>query len=199
MLPTRVVKVLCKVSVSTRLPEMKVTPRMMAKAVRARRSLWARSPLMVTFHMSGPEFLHALEHRVGRGREEVTHHLAVGEEDHPVCVGGAAWVVRHHDNRLAELAHRSAQEVEHLCRRIRVQVAGGLVGEDEVGSIDQCPGTGDPLLLATGHLARSVRQPITDVELLDQVVEPCLVDLCPREIDGQRDVLASGQCGYEIE
>ena len=43
--PNRVVKVPCSVSVSTRVPEMNVTPSTTASAVSASLSLWASSPL----------------------------------------------------------------------------------------------------------------------------------------------------------
>jgi hypothetical protein len=64
--------------------------------------------------------------------------------------------VRHHDDRLAELADRRAQEPEYLGAAGRVEVAGRLVGEDNVRPGDQRPRAGDPLLLAAGQLAGPV-------------------------------------------
>src|ERR1700743_1723364 len=109
MLPKRLLNVLCSVSVRTNVPEMKVTPSTMASAVSPSRSLWASRPLMVTFHMSGPQRPHPLEHRVGGRLVQVADHGAVGQEHHPVGVRGPAGVVGDHDDGLAELADRAAQ------------------------------------------------------------------------------------------
>src|ERR1700722_10904061 len=191
--------VLFKVSVRTKVPAMNVTPRTMESAVSARRSLCASSPLIVTRHMSGPQGPDPLQHGVGRGPREVVDDVAVGQEDHPVGVGGAVGVVGHHDDGLTELGHRTAQEGQHFGRRIRVQVPGGLVGEDEVGPVDQGPGTGTALLLPARQLPRPVGQPVDDAQLVDQVVEPLLVHLAPGQVDGQRDVLGRGEGGDQIE
>src|SRR5580692_5321665 len=114
MLPNSVSNVLCSVSVSTNVPAMNVTPRTMASAVSASRSLWASSPLIVTLHMSGAQVPHPLEHRVGRRVGQLVDDLPVGQEHDPVREGGAVRVVRHHHDRLAELADRAPEEGEHL-------------------------------------------------------------------------------------
>src|SRR6202041_3302884 len=110
MLPNRLLTVLCNVSVRTNVPEMKVTPSTMASAVSPSRSLWASRPLMVTFHMSGPQGPHPLQDGVGGRLLELADHLAVGQEDHPVRVRGPARAVGHHDDRLADVGPRSPQE-----------------------------------------------------------------------------------------
>src|SRR5579863_5475646 len=122
MFPNRLLNVLCKVSVSTNVPEMKVTPSTMASAVRPSRSLWASRPLIVTFHMSGPQGPHALQDGVGGRLLEFAYHLAVGQEYDPVGVRSSARVVGHHDDRLAELGHRAAQEREQVRGGVGVQV-----------------------------------------------------------------------------
>src|SRR5580693_7458799 len=105
MLLNSVVNVLCRVSVRTNVPEMNVTPSTMASAVSPSLSLWASRPLMVTFHMSGPQGPHPLQDRVGRGLAQLAHHGAVVQEDDPVRIRGAPRVVGHHHDRLAELGH----------------------------------------------------------------------------------------------
>src|ERR1700723_671047 len=126
MLLNSVVKVLCRVSVRTNVPEMNVTPSTMASAVSASRSLWASRPLIVTFHMSGPQRPDPLQDGVGGGLVEFAYHLAVGQEDDPVRVCGPARVVGHHDDRLAELGHRAPQERAHVGGGARTEVAGWL-------------------------------------------------------------------------
>ena len=162
---------------------MNITPSTMASAVRASRSLWASSPLIVTFHTSGPQRAHVLENRVRRWAVQLVHDVPVSEEDHPVGVGRAVWIVRDHDDGLPELGDGALEEAQHLLGRVGVEVAGGFVGEDQVGTVDQGPGTGTALLLATRQLTRPMGQAIGDSELIDQVVEPVLVDLLAGQVD----------------
>ena len=160
-----VVKVLCRVSVRMKVPEMNVTPRTMAIAVSARRSLWASSPLRVTFHMSASERPHLFEDRI-RGRIlELAHHGPVGEEEDTIGVSSSPRVVGHHHDRLTQLGDGGPHERQHLGRRVGIEVPGGLVGEDKVRAVDQRPGAGHPLLLPSGHLVGPVEQPVADAEL----------------------------------
>src|ERR1700676_3079895 len=108
MCPNSVVNVAWRVSVSTRVPEMKVTPSTMATAVRASRSLWANSPFRVTLPISAAQLLHPFQHRVDGGRGQFVHHVPVGQEDHPVGVGRSPGVVGDHDDGLVELGDRAA-------------------------------------------------------------------------------------------
>jgi hypothetical protein len=130
---------------------------------------------------------------------ELPHHRPVGQEDDPVRVGGAARVVGHHHDRLPELADRLPQEVQDVGRGVRVEVAGGLVGEDQIGLVDQRPGAGHPLLLAAGELGRAMREPVRDAQLLHQVAEPVAVGLGPGQVSGQGDVLGRGQRRDQVE
>src|SRR5580704_12755171 len=114
MVPNKLSNVLCSVSVRMKVPAMNVTPSTIASAVSASRSLCASSPLIVTFHMSGPQGPHPLEHRVGGRVGELVHDLPVRQEHDPVGEGGPVRVVGHHDDRLAELVDGSPQEAQHL-------------------------------------------------------------------------------------
>src|ERR1700688_1846656 len=114
MFPNSTENVLCKVSVRTNVPEMKVTPRTIANAVSASRSLWASNPLTVTFRTSGAQGPHPIQDRVGGWPVQGAHHGPVGQEDDPVRVRGSSRVMRHHDDRLTELGHRTPQKPQHL-------------------------------------------------------------------------------------
>ena len=70
-----------------------------------------------------------------------------------------------------------------------VEVAGGLVGEDDRRAADQGPGTGDALLLAAGELVGPVVQPVPEADGVDHGVEPGLVDVAPGDVQRQGDVL----------
>src|SRR5581483_403948 len=84
-------------------------------------------------------------------------------------------------------------------RGVRVEVAGGLVGEDQVGPVDQGPGAGDALLLAAGELGRAVREAVGDAQPTDQVAEPLPVDLGPGQVGREGDVLGRGQRRNQVE
>src|SRR4029077_7256744 len=99
MLLNSVVNVLCRVSVRTNVPEMKVTPSTMASTVSPSRSLWASRPPIVTFPISGPHRPLPLWYRISGRLLQLAHHRPVGEEHDPVRVGGPARVMRHHHDR----------------------------------------------------------------------------------------------------
>ena len=92
-----------------------------------------------------------------------------------------------------------AQEGEHLRRGVGVQVAGRLVGEDELGPGDERAGAGDALLLAARQLGGAMVQAVGDAELSHQLREPRLVHRRARQVGRQGDVLRGGQRGDEIE
>ena len=75
-------------------------------------------------------------------------------------MGGGAGVVRHHHDGLAQVVHRLAQEAEDLEARARVEVAGRLVREDQLGSRGERPRAGHALLLAAGELRGTVLEPV---------------------------------------
>src|SRR5215469_11596819 len=178
---------------------MNMTPRTIASAVSARRSLCASRPFRVTLRISARRPPGVLDHGVGGRRGQLPGDLAVAEEDDAVGEGGAARVVRDHDDGLAELGHRPAHEREQLPGRRRVEVARRLVREDEIRPGDERPGAGHPLLLAPGQLCGPVREAIAEVQLVDEEIEPPRVGFPAGEIGRQRDVLAGGEHRHEIE
>ena len=80
-----------------------------------------------------------------------------------------------------------------------VEVAGGLVGEDDLGLRHECARDRDALLLTAGQLRRAVRETITQADRVDDAIEPRLVGLVARERDRQRDVLERGERRDQVE
>ena len=99
----------------------------------------------------------------------------------------------------SKLVDAAPEEAEHLGARARVEVAGGLVGEDDLGSAGQGARTRHPLLLAAGELARAVAQTVAQADRVDDGVEPLLVGLAAGDVQGQRDVLQRGQRRHQVE
>ena len=112
---------------------------------------------------------------------------------------GGAGVVGDHDDRLAELVDRPAHEGQDLGARPAVEVAGGLVGEDDRRAAGERPGHGDPLLLPARQLGRSVVEPLAQVDGADHVVEPAPLGVAAGEGQRQRDVLEGGERRDEVE
>jgi hypothetical protein len=107
----------------------------------------------------GVEGLHAVQHRLRARGPQLVDDPPVGEEHDAVGVGGGDRVVGDHHDGLLVRAHRVAQEAQDLRPRPGVEVAGGLVGEDDLRARDQRPGDRDPLLLPAGELRRPVPEP----------------------------------------
>ena len=72
-----------------------------------------------------------------------------------------------------------AHELEDLGAGLRVEVAGRLVGEDDLGLAHERARDGDALLLATRELGRPVGEPVAQADGVDDLVEPLGVGLVP--------------------
>ena len=68
--------------------------------------------------------------------------------------GRGQGIVRDHDDRLLKLAIEQLEQLEDLAGGGAVEVAGRLVGHEQVGIGDDGPGDRHALLLAAGKLAR---------------------------------------------
>ena len=77
------------------------------------------------------ELLHAVQHLLRCWLAHFVNDLAVGEEDNAISNGRRNRIVRDHHNCLPEFINCAAHELEYFCTRARVEVAGGLVGEND--------------------------------------------------------------------
>ena len=90
------------------------------------------------------------------------------QPQHPVHLGGDALIVGG-DERRAAFAADQAQELgeDDVGGRL-VEIAGGLVGEDQGGPVGERAGDGDALLLAARQFARPVGQAVGEAERTEQ-------------------------------
>ena len=103
-------------------------------------------------------FRHRLLHSNGQ-----VLHAAASVEQHALlemqralgALGGAR-VVRDHDDRLAVLLVERGEQVEDLVAGLAIEIAGGLVAEQQRRVGDDRPGDADALLLAARELPRIV-------------------------------------------
>ena len=147
-------------SVCTYVPAIIATPSRIAIAVSAERSL--RWPDAAQRERGHADRLEVVEDLLDREVPVLVHDEPVGEEELPVRGRRRAGVVGDHDDRLAELVDRVAQQVEHLAAGCRVEVAGRLVGEHHRGATDERACDGDALLLPARELRRPVRAAVTE-------------------------------------
>ena len=77
---------------------------------------------------------------------------AVAQLDGAVAVGGGEGAVSDQDHGEVAVGVEAAQEVEDRLPGARIEVAGGLVGDQHFRLGDQGAGDGDALLLAAGEL-----------------------------------------------
>ena len=179
-------------SVKMNVPATKATPITTANPVSAVRSLRANSPRRAIRVIYATCFIRSSRASADSAGPSCT--IA------PSCsittrsaVDGRARVVRDHDHGLAEVVDGAPEQPEHLARRLRVEVAGRLVGEHDRGPRDQRAGDRHPLLLPAGQLGGTVREPVAEPDRVDERGEPLVVDLRAGERQRQRDVLVRGQ------
>jgi hypothetical protein len=132
------------------------------------------------------------------------HHLgrraAVADGDRALHVLGHARVVRHDDDRRAELAVHGAQALEDVVRRRGVELAGGLVREQHLRGVGEPDGDRDALLLAARHLARPPVGAVADAEDVEQLrrARGPIAAADARESERERDVLGRGQVRHQV-
>ena len=102
--------------------------------------------------------------------------FAVAHVEDAVGDLGGLGVVGDHQDGLVELAAGGAEHFEDGVGVFGVEVAGGLVGEDDGGAGDEGAGDGDALLLAAGELVGAVIEAAVDAEQVGEVVEEGLVE-----------------------
>ncbi len=68
-------------------------------------------------------------------------------------------IVRHHDDGRTQLAANLVQQTHDLIGSVLVEIAGGLVGEQQWRSVDNGACDRDPLLLTSRELRRAVSSP----------------------------------------
>ena len=96
----------------------------------------------------------------------------------------------------------AASSAEHLATAARVEVAGRLVGEHEVGRGRERAGDRDALLLAAGELVRAVAQPVGEPEGLDEPVDAGALERrrpAAVEVERQQDVADRVERRHEVE
>jgi hypothetical protein len=101
----------------------------------------------------------------------------------------------------AALPPEGVEQADDLVPGVLVQVPGRLVGQQDLGLLDQGAGDGHPLLLAAGQFARQVLRPVAEPDAVQGGSDP-FVPL--RVVHGERDqrgldVLVRAERGDQVE
>jgi hypothetical protein len=99
------------------------------------------------------------------GIELVALDAAVAEVHQPARVGGHVRFVGDHQHGDAVLGVERPEQFHDLVAACRIEVAGGLVGQQHGGLGDDRAGNGDTLLLPAGELGRRVVLPAGQADL----------------------------------
>ena len=93
-----------------------------------------------------------------------------------------------HDNGLVELLAGPLQKGDDLLAGFGIQVAGGLVGQDNGRFGSQGPGDGHPLLLPPGQLVGHAVQFFLQAKQGDDFFQEPFVGTFPVQLHGQNNV-----------
>src|SRR4051812_40448728 len=132
----------------------------------------------------------------------VSDDLPVAEEDlaRRVAIGKVA-LVRHHNHGDAASAIQILNEIEYLFAGLAVEIAGGFVGQQELGPIHQSAGQGDPLLFASGKLSGTMADSTRQADSLEGLIRELTAFIRQDFGEAQRqlDVFGDGHRGNQVE
>ncbi len=114
---------------------------------------------------------------------------------------GGGKAVGHEDDADAGFVAEFAEQGEDVLAVGGVEVAGGFVGEDEAGAVDERTGDGDALHLAAGKLGGKGVGAVGDADALEEGVDAggTFGGWGAEELEGELDVLGGGQRGQQVE
>ena len=91
-------------------------------------------------------------------------HASVAERHDARAVLGDVRLVRDEHDRQALLAVEPLEDVHHLDARARIEVAGRLVGQQQLRVVHERAGNRHALLLAAGQLVRMMAEPFAQAD-----------------------------------
>jgi len=123
--------------------------------------------------------------------------VAVGEFDTAAGVAGDVHVVGDHEDGVAGLVE-FAKDVDDDFFVGFVEIAGGLVGEDEFGLIDERSGDGDSLLFTAGKICGEMFEAIGEADTLERFDSLRFIG-DGMEILREHDVFERGEVRHEMK
>src|SRR5215216_7974316 len=87
--------------------------------------------------------------------------MALIKAHESICILHSPCIVRDHYDGLCKSSVEVLKQSQNLFRRVRIKVAGWLIGNDDTRVGNDSSGNRDTLFLPAGELARVVAYPIT--------------------------------------
>jgi hypothetical protein len=112
--------------------------------------------------------------------------------------GGQVGVVRDVQDRESPLPRRAQDDRHHLFCAHGVQLAGDLVGQQQIGLVGQRHCDRYPLCLAAGKSAGQMVEPMGEAYFGEQVPGHRRCPGSPAKIEGELDVLDRGEEGNQV-
>src|SRR3954454_18995063 len=127
-------------------------------------------------------------------------HAAVELDDPPAHGVDDAGVVGRHDHRRAR-AIDAVEQAHDAHRGAGVEVAGGLVGQEDERPVHKGPGDGHPLLLTTGHLVGEVVALLGEADQVEHLGHLLLDDVgwAADHLEGEGHVLVRRFARQQLE
>src|SRR5579859_5161207 len=132
-------------------------------------------------------------------RRNPIHDNTITHVHDTVEVGGGLGVVGDHDDGLAEVFVQAAQHFEDDFGILGVEVAGGLVSEQDFRFVDDGASDSDALLFAAGHFGWLMCEAAFEAEHLCDNVEAMGIEAVAMNILSDGDIALGGQRGEEIK
>ena len=127
--------------------------------------------------------------------------MAVAHVDDAVAEGGDFRVVGNQEDGLAEAMVEFSEHIEDQLGVFGVEAAGGFVGQENLGAVDDGARNGDALLLASGKLIGPMVHARLQAEQLDHGVHLGARGsvAVPGDVARQGDVAIGGEGGEQIK
>jgi hypothetical protein len=139
---------------------------------------------------------HKVRMSVNRG---TVHNLAVTHVQDAMAVGGGFGIVRDHDDGLAEILIELAEQTKDSFGAFRIEVAGGLIRQDDLWFADDGARQRYALLFTAGKLGGFVLQTAAQAEEIGNDLKAVGIESISVNVLGQSDVVVGIESGKQIE
>ena len=124
---------------------------------------------------------------------------AVAHVQDAMSVRGRFRIMRDHHDGLAQISIELAKEAENALGTFRVEIARGLVRENDFRLADNGAGKSDALLFAAGKLRGLVLQALAETKKIGDHVKAVRVEAISVNMLRERDIVIGVERGEQIE
>ena len=119
--------------------------------------------------------------------------------DHAARAGGERGIVRDQHQRGAGFAIQPEEHLDDRAARLRIEIAGGLIGEKDLRPMDESAGQRHALLFAAGKLERVMMEPLGEADLRENIRRLLLAPVLAPKLQRHEHILERGERGDELK